>query len=54
MVFRYEEFQAKLLNPDLPHQDRQIVGAALVMLKELITNKLRDINRRDRERHHYQ
>jgi hypothetical protein len=46
MLVNYEKLEAKLADPDLPHPDRQSIGAALVMLKEFITAKIRDLKRK--------
>jgi len=53
MVDKYDHFVNKLLDPELPHQERQAAEAALVMLKEFISNKTRDIRRRGRENRKY-
>lgn len=53
MVEKYDHFVKKLLDPELPHQERQAAEAALVMLKEFISTKTRDIRRRRREDHKY-
>lgn len=46
MVDNYTKFEAKLDDPALPHAERQIIEAALVMLKQFMTTKTRDLNRK--------
>lgn len=54
MIIRYGEFSHKLLDPELPHHEKQSINIALLMLKELITNKLRDVKRPYRGKGHYE
>lgn len=53
MMESYSKFLAQLEEQDLPHHQRQATEAALVMLKELMVNKTRDVRRRLRETHRY-
>jgi len=53
MVGHLDTFQAKLLDKELPHHEKQIVKAAIVELKEHIAKKTRDIKRRLREQCDY-
>ena len=46
MLANYEKLEVKLADPDTSHPDRQSISAALVMLKEFITAKTRDLKRK--------
>ncbi len=45
MVDRYIKLVDDLNNPELPHYQRQCMEAAIVMLKEFMEFKTRDIKR---------
>ena len=45
MLKNYNMFEAKLNDSSLPHTERQIIEAALVMLKQFMFSKTRDIKR---------
>lgn len=45
MLHNYNKFAAKLDDPELPHAERQIIEAALVMLKQFMADKTRDMRR---------
>lgn len=45
MLDNYDKFAARLDDPELPHAERQIIKAALVMLKQFMVAKTRDVER---------
>lgn len=44
MLDSYKRLTFKLKDPDLTHDKRQILRVSLDMLKEIMTDKTRDIN----------
>ena len=44
MLDSYKRLTFKLKDPDLTHDKRQILRASLDMLKEIMSDKTRDIN----------
>lgn len=46
MMTNYRKLEAKLADTNLPHPERQVITAALIMLKEFMANKTRDLKRK--------
>jgi hypothetical protein len=53
MLASYDEFNARLSDPGLSNPERSAIRAALHMLKEIMTDKTRDIKRRLRDTRKY-
>ena len=53
MLASYNKFAAQLKDAKLSEPDRQMLNASLLMLKEMMADKTRDIRRRLRESQKY-
>ncbi len=53
MALQHSKFLSKLENPGLCHHERQSIEAGIMMLKEFMLNKSRDIKRRLRSTQEY-
>lgn len=46
MLVNYQKLAAKLDDPNLPHSERPILEVALIMLRDFMANKTRDLKRK--------